>query len=393
MSQVSVKAKNRLSSRIQDIKPSGIRRFFDLASSMDNIISLGVGEPDFTTPWNIREASISSMERGFTAYSANAGVLELRQEITKYMGQRFDVDYDPESEVLVTVGASEAIDIGCRAILDPGDEVIIVEPGFVSYAPLVSMAGGVPVSVGTKIEDDFKVSAAQIRAAITEKTKALMISFPNNPTGAVMLKEDLQEIAMLAEEHDLMVFSDEIYAELSYDHKHVSFAALAGMKERTILISGFSKAFAMTGWRLGFVMAPPDLLAAMLKLHQYSLMCAPTMAQYGALEALQSGMDDVERMKQSYKQRRGFFVESFAEMGLECHMPGGAFYAFPSIKATGLTSEEFAEKLLYEEHVAVVPGDIFGAGGEGHIRCSYATSMENLQEATKRMNRFVNKYL
>ncbi|MDM8100721.1 MULTISPECIES: aminotransferase [Oceanobacillus] len=393
MSQVSVKTKNRLSSRIQDIKPSGIRRFFDLASSMDNIISLGVGEPDFTTPWNIREASISSMERGFTAYSANAGVLELRQEITKYMDQRFEVDYDPETEVLVTVGASEAIDIGCRAILDPGDEVIIVEPGFVSYAPLVSMAGGVPVSVGTKIEDDFKVSAEQIRAVLTEKTKALMISFPNNPTGAVMLKEDLQEIATLAEEHDLIVFSDEIYAELSYDHKHVSFAALDGMKERTILISGFSKAFAMTGWRLGFVMAPPDLLAAMLKLHQYSLMCAPTMAQYGALEALKSGMDDVERMTQSYKQRRGFFVESFAEMGLACHMPGGAFYAFPSIKATGLSSEEFAEKLLYEEHVAVVPGDIFGAGGEGHIRCSYATSMENLQEATKRMNRFVSKYL
>lgn len=393
MSQLNVKTKSRLSSRVQDIKPSGIRRFFDLASSMDNIISLGVGEPDFITPWNIREASISSMERGFTAYSANAGVLELRQEITKYMNQRFDVDYDPETEVLVTVGASEAIDIGCRAILDPGDEVIIVEPGFVSYSPLVSMAGGVPVSVGTRIEDDFKVSAEQIRAAITEKTKALMISFPNNPTGAVMLKEDLQEIATLAEEHDLIVFSDEIYAELSYDNQHVSFAALDGMEERTILISGFSKAFAMTGWRLGFVMAPPDLLAAMLKLHQYSLMCAPTMAQYGALEALKSGMDDVERMKQFYKQRRGFFVESFAEMGLACHMPGGAFYAFPSIKATGLTSEEFAEKLLYEEHVAVVPGDIFGAGGEGHIRCSYATSMENLQEATKRMKRFVSKHL
>ncbi|MEK4300424.1 aminotransferase [Oceanobacillus sp. FSL W8-0428] len=393
MSQLNVKTKSRLSSRVQDIQPSGIRRFFDLASSMDNIISLGVGEPDFITPWNIREASISSMERGFTAYSANAGVLELRQEITKYMYDRFDVDYDAETEVLVTVGASEAIDIGCRAILDPGDEVIIVEPGFVSYSPLVSMAGGVPVSVGTRIEDDFKVSAEQIRAAITANTKALMISFPNNPTGAVMLREDLQEIATLAEEHDLIVFSDEIYAELSYDNQHVSFAALEGMKERTILISGFSKAFAMTGWRLGFVMAPPDLLAAMLKLHQYSLMCAPTMAQYGALEALKSGMDDVERMKQSYKQRRGFFVESFAEMGLACHMPGGAFYAFPSIKATGLTSEEFAEKLLYEEHVAVVPGDIFGAGGEGHIRCSYATSMDNLQEATKRMKRFVSKHL
>lgn len=393
MSTVNMKTKSRLSSRVQNIQPSGIRRFFDLASSMENIISLGVGEPDFITPWNIREASISSMERGFTAYSANAGVLELRQEITKYMYQRFDVDYNPEKEVLVTVGASEAIDIGCRAILDPGDEVIIVEPGFVSYAPLVSMAGGVPVSVGTKIEDDFKVSAEQIRAAITEKTKALMISFPNNPTGAVMLKEDLQGIAELVEEHDLIVFSDEIYAELSYDHKHVSFAALNRMKERTILISGFSKAFAMTGWRLGFVMASQDLLAAMLKIHQYSLMCAPTMAQYGAMEALKSGMDDVEKMMQSYKQRRNFFVKSFAEMGLECHVPGGAFYAFPSIKSTGLTSEEFAERLLYEERVAVVPGNVFGAGGEGHIRCSYATSMENLQEATKRMERFVSKHL
>ncbi|KGA95743.1 aminotransferase A [Alkalihalobacillus alcalophilus ATCC 27647 = CGMCC 1.3604] len=381
--------KKRLSSRVESIQPSGIRRFFDLASKMDNLISLGVGEPDFVTPWNVREASISSMERGFTAYSANAGIMELREAIAGYMFNRFDVDYDPESEILVTVGASEAIDIGCRAILDEGDEVIVVEPSFVSYAPLISMAGGVPVPVGTKIEDDFKVSAEQIKQVLTNKTKALMICFPNNPTGAVMGKEDLQEIADLVIEHDLLVFSDEIYAELSYDEEHVSFAGLEDMKERTILISGFSKAFAMTGWRLGFVMAPPDLLAAMLKIHQYSLMCAPTMAQYGALEALKSGMDDVERMKQSYKQRRNFFVKSCAEIGLTCHTPGGAFYAFPSIKSTGLTSEQFAEKLLYEERVAVVPGNVFGAGGEGHIRCSYATSMDNLEESIKRIGRFI----
>ncbi|WP_144451717.1 aminotransferase [Halalkalibacter nanhaiisediminis] len=381
----------RLSKRVQEIKPSGIRRFFDLASKMENIISLGVGEPDFVTPWNVREASISSLERGFTAYSANAGIIELRREIAAYMDRRFSVQYDPEQEILVTVGASEAIDIGMRAILDEGDEVIIVEPSFVSYAPLVQMAGGVPVAVGTKIEDDFKVSAEQIEAAITPKTKVIMLSFPNNPTGTTMNAAEMHGIAALAERYDLLVFSDEIYAELSYDADHVSFASLAGMKERTILISGFSKAFAMTGWRLGFVLAPPDLLAAMLKIHQYSLMCAPTMAQYGALEALQSGMDDVERMKQSYKQRRNFVVKSFAEIGLECHIPGGAFYAFPSIASTGLSSEQFAEKLLLEERVAVVPGHVFGEGGEGHIRCSYATSMENLEQAVKRINRLLER--
>ncbi|GAF64885.1 aminotransferase [Alkalihalobacillus trypoxylicola] len=384
--------KRRLSQRIENIQPSGIRRFFDLASKMDNIISLGVGEPDFVTPWNVREASISSMERGFTAYTANAGLLELREEIANYMFKRFDVAYHAENEILVTVGASEAIDIGCRAILDDGDEVIVVEPSFVSYAPLISLAGGVPVSVGTKIEDDFKVSAKQIESKITEKTKAIIISFPNNPTGAVMGKKDLEQVAKIVEKHDLLVFSDEIYAELSYDDKHVSFASLPNMKERTILISGFSKAFAMTGWRLGFVLAPPDILNAMLKLHQYSLMCAPTMAQYGALEALKSGMDDIERMKQSYKQRRNYFIKSFAEIGLHCHTPGGAFYAFPSIASTGLTSSEFAEKLLYEERVAVVPGDVFGEGGEGHIRCSYATSMEQLEEAISRMGSFLKKY-
>jgi aminotransferase len=382
----------RLSKKVQSIQPSGIRRFFDLASSMDNIISLGVGEPDFVTPWNVREASISSMERGFTAYSANAGIIELREAISDYMTSRFSVDYDPETEILVTVGASEAIDVGMRAIIDEGDEVIVVEPSFVSYAPLVSMAGGVPVAVGTNIDTDFKVTAAQIEAAITDRTKALMLCFPNNPTGSTMNKEELKEIAELAERHDLLVFSDEIYAELTYDEEHVAFSSLEGMKERTVIISGFSKAFAMTGWRLGFVCAPKDLLSAMLKIHQYSLMCAPTMAQYGALEALKTGMDDVYRMKQSYKQRRNYFVKSFSEIGLECHTPGGAFYAFPSIEKTGLTSEQFAEKLLLEERVAVVPGHVFGEGGEGHIRCSYATSMENLEQSVERIGRFLKQF-
>ncbi|OLS35389.1 aromatic amino acid aminotransferase [Alkalihalophilus pseudofirmus] len=382
----------RLSKKVQSIQPSGIRRFFDLASSMDNIISLGVGEPDFVTPWNVREASISSMERGFTAYSANAGIIELREAISNYMTSRFSVDYDPESEILVTVGASEAIDVGMRAIVDEGDEVIVVEPSFVSYAPLVSMAGGVPVAVGTNIDTDFKVTAAQIEAAITDRTKAMMLCFPNNPTGSTMNQEELKEIAELAERHDLLVFSDEIYAELTYDEEHVAFSSLEGMKERTVIISGFSKAFAMTGWRLGFVCAPKDLLSAMLKIHQYSLMCAPTMAQYGALEALKTGMDDVYRMKQSYKQRRNYFVKSFSEIGLECHTPGGAFYAFPSIEKTGLTSEQFAEKLLLEERVAVVPGQVFGEGGEGHIRCSYATSMENLEQSVERIGRFLKQF-
>lgn len=383
------KLNSRLSKRVQSIQPSGIRRFFDLASKMDNIISLGVGEPDFVTPWNVREASISSLERGFTAYTANAGVFELRKEIFSYMNKRFSVQYDPETEILVTVGASEGIDIGMRAILDEGDEVIIVEPTFVSYVPLVQMAGGVAVPVGTTKEDQFKVSASQIKAAITPRTKAIMLCFPNNPTGATMNGQEMQEIADLCEQYDLLVFSDEIYAELSYDENHVSFASLPKMKERTILISGFSKSFAMTGWRLGFVLAPPDLLAAMLKLHQYSLMCAPTMAQYGALEALKSGMDDIERMKQSYKQRRNFIVKSFSEIGLPCHTPGGAFYAFPSVEETGLSSEQFAEKLLMAERVAVVPGHVFGEGGAGHIRCSYATSMDNLEQSVERIDRFL----
>jgi aminotransferase len=381
----------RTSKLVNEIRPSGIRKFFDLASSMDNIISLGVGEPDFTTPWVIREACISSLERGYTTYTANAGMYELRVEIANYMKKEFQLYYNPDDEIIVTVGASEALDIALRAIVDPGDEVIVVEPTFVSYAPLVTLAGGTPISVGTTAKTNFRLTPAQLLNAITPRTKAIMLSFPNNPTGSTMTRDELEEISKIVEEHDLIVISDEIYAELTYDSKHASIANIKGMKERTIIISGFSKAFAMTGWRLGFATAPADLLSAMLKIHQYSMMCAPTMAQHAAIEALKNGMEDVKKMVQSYKQRRNFIVKSFQEIGIPCHVPGGAFYVFPSIKGTGLTSEQFAEQLLIEERVAVVPGDVFGNGGEGHIRCSYATSLDNLKEAVIRIERFIKK--
>lgn len=379
----------QLSQAVERIKPSGIRRFFDLASSMDNIISLGVGEPDFTTPWNVREASIHSLERGLTAYTANAGLIELRKAIADYIASNFHVSYDAESEIIVTVGASEGIDIALRSVVDPGDEVLIVEPCFVSYAPLVSLAGGTAVPVPTKMENDFQVTVEDIRARITPNTKALMISFPSNPTGAVMGKQELEAIAEVVLEHDLVVLSDEIYAELSYDETHVSTAAIEGMRERTILISGFSKSFAMTGWRVGYVCAPEPYTQAMLKIHQYAMMCASTMAQYAALEAMENGHDQMEEMIASYRQRRNYFVKSLREAGLSCHNPGGAFYAFPSIRSTGLTSEEFAERLLKEHRVAVVPGHVFGEGGEGHVRCSYAASMGQLEEAVERIAVFV----
>ncbi|MFC5713027.1 aminotransferase [Thalassorhabdus alkalitolerans] len=388
----SVKNKQRLSDSVQRIKPSGIRRFFDLASTMDNVISLGVGEPDFVTPWNVREASINSMERGHTAYTANAGLLELRQEISKYMKQRFQVSYQPEGEVLVTVGASEGIDLAVRAIVNPGDEVIVVEPSFVSYAPIVSLAGGVPVPIGTKKENDFKLTPSQLEEAITARTKAIILCFPNNPTGATMTENELKEIAYLVEKHDLLVLSDEIYAELSYDEPHYSFPRCEGMWDRTILISGFSKAFAMTGWRLGFICGPEDIVSAMLKIHQYTMMCASTLAQHGAIEALQNGQEDVSRMVTSYRQRRNYLVKAFDEIGLPCHFPGGAFYAFPDISPTGMNAEEFAEQLLVEEQVAVVPGDVFGEGGETHIRCSYATSLDSLRTAIERMGAFLERH-
>ncbi|WP_407643407.1 aminotransferase [Cytobacillus dafuensis] len=383
--------KNYLSKIAQELKPSGIRKFFDLAAGMEGVISLGVGEPDFVTPWSVREAAILSMEQGYTSYSANAGFLELREEIAHYMKNQFDVAYSPSSEIIVTVGASQAIDIAMRAILDPGDEVIIIEPSYVSYAPMVELAGGVPVFVQTFKENDFKILPSQLEEVITEKTKAIILCSPNNPTGSMLNKKELEDFAQIAEKYDLLVVADEIYAELVYDEVYTSLPSIHGMKERTILISGFSKGFAMTGWRLGFICAPVELSQAMLKIHQYAIMCAPTMAQFAAIEALKNGRSDVDEMVKSYRRRRNYIVQSFNEIGLTCHSPGGAFYAFPSIESTGLSSEQFAERLLMEEAVAVVPGNVFGESGEGHIRCSYATSLEQLQEAVKRMKRFIEK--
>ncbi|RCW76796.1 aminotransferase [Saliterribacillus persicus] len=381
-----------ISSNVQTLKPSGIRKFFDLASKMDNVISLGVGEPDFVTPWNVIEASYHSLEQGYTAYTANAGLLELREEISIYLNDKFHVTYHPETQVLVTVGASQAIDLALRAVLDPLDEVIVVEPCFVSYAPTVNLAGGKAVTVQAKPENEFKILPSEVEAAITEKTKAIIICSPNNPTGTVLNKEELTAIAEVVKKHDLLVISDEIYAELAYDERATSIAAVEDMIDRTILVSGFSKAFAMTGWRLGYVTGPKEIIQAMTKIHQYTMMCAPTMAQHGALEALRNGNESVLEMKVSYRQRRNFVVDALNDMGLSCHLPGGAFYVFPSIKETGMNSEEFAERLLEEQRVAVVPGHVFGESGEGHIRCSYATSMKQLDESMKRLRKFVEKY-
>ncbi|TYR78724.1 aminotransferase [Priestia megaterium] len=385
--------KERLSATVQQLKPSGIRRFFDLAASMDNVISLGVGEPDFVTSWAVREASILSLERGYTSYTANAGLLELRMEIMNYMKKQFHVSYDYKQDIIVTVGGSQALDIALRAIINPQDEIIVVEPNFVSYSPLITLAGGVPVAVETTAETQFKLQPEQIEEVITSKTKALLLCSPNNPTGSSLSKSELEAIAEIVIKHDLLVLTDEIYAELTYDEAFTSIASLDGMRERTIIVSGFSKGFAMTGWRLGYICAPTELAQAMLKIHQYTMMCAPTMAQYGAIEALKNGALDVEEMRKSYRRRRNYMVKSLNEIHLPCHTPGGAFYVFPSVKKTGLSSEQFAEQLLMEERVAVVPGNVFGKGGEGHIRCSYASSMEALEEAIKRIGRFVKNTL
>ncbi len=385
--------KERLSNTVQELQPSGIRRFFDLAASMDNVISLGVGEPDFVTSWSVREASILSLERGYTSYTANAGLLELRQELMNYMKKQFGVSYDYQNEILVTVGGSQALDVAMRAIINPGDEIIVVEPNFVSYSPLITLAGGVPVPVETTGDTEFKLQPEQIEAVITKKTKALLLCSPNNPTGSSLTKKELEAIADIVIKHDLLVITDEIYAELTYDEPFTSIASISEMRDRTIIVSGFSKGFAMTGWRLGYICAPVDLLQAMLKIHQYTMMCAPTMAQYGAIEALKNGSQDVEEMRKSYRRRRNYMVKSLNEIQLSCHTPGGAFYVFPSIKKTGLTSEQFAEQLLLEERVAVVPGSVFGLGGEGHVRCSYASSMESLEEAIKRIGRFMQNKL
>ncbi|GLV63542.1 aminotransferase [Bacillus mycoides] len=378
-----------LSRAAESLQPSGIRKFFDLAANMKGVISLGVGEPDFVTPWNVRQACIRSLEQGYTSYTANAGLLELRREIAKYLKKQFAVSYDPNDEIIVTVGASQALDVAMRAIINPDDEVLIIEPSFVSYAPLVSLAGGVPVPVVTTLENEFKVQPEKIEAAITAKTKAILLCSPNNPTGATLNKSELEKLAVIVEKYNLIVLSDEIYAELVYDEVYTSFASIQNMREHTILISGFSKGFAMTGWRLGMIAAPVQFSELILKIHQYSMMCAPTMSQFAALEALRGGNDEVIRMRDSYKKRRNFMATSFNEMGLTCHIPGGAFYVFPSIASTGLSSAECAEQLLLEEQVAVVPGSVFGESGEGFIRCSYATSLEQLMEAMKRMERFI----
>jgi aminotransferase len=378
-----------LSNIVQELKPSGIRKFFDLAAGMEGVISLGVGEPDFVTPWNVREACILSLEQGYTSYTANAGLIELRKEISHYLKNLTNIEYNPHNQVLVTVGGSQALDISLRAIVNPGDEVIVIEPSFVSYASLVTLAGGIPVPVQTTGDTEFKLQPEELEKAITEKTKAIILCSPNNPTGTCLNKKELEMIAEIIEKYDLLVISDEIYAELTYDEAYTSFVSIKGMEERTILVSGFSKGFAMTGWRLGYIAANPEFLNAMLKIHQYSMMCAPTMAQYAAIEAMKNGKEDVIHMKKSYRQRRNLFVGALNDIGLTCHVPGGAFYAFPSIQKTNLTSEEFAEQLLMEEKVAVVPGNVFGKSGEGFVRCSYASSLEQLQEAVRRMQRFV----
>ena len=383
--------RNPLSETIVQIEPSGIRKFFDIVSEMKDAISLGVGEPDFDTPWHIREEGIYSLEKGCTSYTSNAGLKELKQEICRYLYRRFDVSYNPDSEVMVTVGGSEAIDIALRAMCDPGDEVLIPQPSYVSYVPCTMLAGGKPVVIELEEKDNFKLTPEKLLAKITDKTKILVMPFPNNPTGAIMTKEDLAPIVDIIIEKDLFVISDEIYSELTYGTDHVTIAAFPGMKDRTILINGFSKSYAMTGWRLGYAAAPHRILEQMLKIHQFAIMCAPTTSQYAAVSALRDGDNDVQMMREAYDQRRRFVLHAFKEMGLDCFEPEGAFYAFPSIKRFGMTSDEFATRFLREEKVAVVPGTAFGASGEGFLRVSYAYSLKNLKEALGRMANFVKR--
>lgn len=380
--------RNPVADKVVAIKPSGIRKFFDIVSEMPEAISLGVGEPDFDTPWHIRDEGIYSLEKGRTFYTSNSGLKELRQEICNYLKRKQDLEYDIE-DVLITVGGSEAIDIGLRAMCNPGDEVLIPQPCYVSYEPCAILAGAVPVTIDLKAENEFRLTAAELEAAITEKTKVLILAFPNNPTGAIMEKKDLEAIAEVIEKHDLYVMSDEIYAELTYKGEHVSIATLPGMKERTILINGFSKAYAMTGWRLGYACGPRVIVDQMRKIHQFAIMCAPTTSQYAAVEALKNGDDDVAMMRDQYNQRRRYLIHAFKEMGLDCFEPYGAFYIFPCVKEFGMTSEEFAMRFLEEEKVAVVPGTAFGDCGEGFLRISYAYSLDNLKIAVERLSNFV----
>ncbi|MBO5409223.1 MAG: aminotransferase class I/II-fold pyridoxal phosphate-dependent enzyme [Clostridia bacterium] len=374
--------------QVRNIPPSGIRRFFDIAATMDDVISLGVGEPDFVTPWHIRSEAVKSLEKGRTYYTANAGLLELRKEIANYMEETIHVSYHPEKEIVVTVGASEALDATLRALIEPGDEVLIPEPSFVCYKPCTVLAGGIPVPIETKAEDGFKLTPELLQNAITSKTKLLVLPYPNNPTGGIMTEDDLSKIVPIIKEANLMVISDEIYSELTYTGKHVSIATFDGMKDRTVVINGFSKAFAMTGWRLGFACAHPDVLSAILKIHQYGIMSAPTFSQYAAIEALKNGRPDIERMKEEYNIRRKFLVDALNDLGMTCFNPYGAFYVFPSIRKFGMDSEDFCQALLTEQRLAVVPGTAFGDSGEGYVRISYAYSQENIKKALKRLEAF-----
>ncbi|MCI7349148.1 MAG: aminotransferase class I/II-fold pyridoxal phosphate-dependent enzyme [Ruminococcus sp.] len=381
-----------ISKKCAKLKPSGIRKFFDVAAMMEGVISLGVGEPDFQTPWAIRKAAITTLEKGKTVYTANPGLIELRTEVANYLNRTQGITYDPAHEIIITVGGSEAIDLGIRSLIDPGDEVLVVEPSFVCYAPIVELTGGVVVPIETKVEDKFKLTAKALREKITDKTKLLILPFPNNPTGGVMTKSDLEEIAEVLRDTNIIVLSDEIYAELTYTGEpHCSIASLPGMQERTLLVNGFSKAYAMTGWRMGYLAGPAPLVSQMLKVHQYAIMCSPTVSQYAAVEALRSCDDEVKKMTNEYNIRRRWLVNALNEIGLECFEPEGAFYVFPSIKSTGLSSEEFCERLLYEHKVAVVPGNAFGESGEGFIRISYAYSLKHLQEAVKRIKEFLDE--
>lgn len=388
---LSTDYKKYLSGRVTSLAPSGIRKFFDILATMQDTISLGVGEPDYTTPWHIREAAIDSLEKGYTMYTSNSGMMELRREISAYLKRQYGLDYDPETEILVTVGVSEALDLCARSIINPGDELIIPDPSYVSYSACASLPGGIPVSVPTYEKNNFALCASDIKGKITPKTKAILFGNPANPTGAVIPHENLVEIAELAKENDLLVLSDEIYSRLVYNTEHTCIATLDGMKERTVLLGGFSKSYAMTGWRIGYAAGNKDIISAMTKIHQYTIMCAPTMAQNAAIEALKNGEEPMAEMVEDYNHRRQVMVKGFRDIGFSCFEPKGAFYTFPCIKSTGLSSEEFAEKLLLEEKVAVVPGTAFGSCGEGYIRCCYATSLEEIEEALKRIKRFVSK--
>ena len=376
---------------VSEMKPSGIRRFFDIAATMEGVISLGVGEPDFQTPWHIRKAGIASLERGKTKYTSNSGLMPLREEISRYVDRKYGVKYNPENEILISVGGSESIDNVIRAITNAGDEIIIPQPSYVCYEPMTALAGGKPVIIETRAEDDFKLTAEALKAAITPKTKALILPYPCNPTGAIMEKEDLEKIAEVLKDTNIIVISDEIYAELTFGKRHVSFASIEGMWDRTVTINGFSKTFSMTGWRLGYACGPKEIIKNVTKIHQYAIMCAPTTAQYAAIEALKNGDEAVENMKQEYDRRRKLMVSSFNEIGMTCREPKGAFYTFPSIKVSGMSSDEFCEKLLMEEKVALVPGTAFGKGGEGFIRASYCYSTEHIIEAIERTEKFLKK--